>query len=189
MEEYSICHINEFQETQKQAEETLLKTFSKADMWPTLNDKEASDTVKECIADENICIGIKINKQLIGWIGLRPMYEKTWELHPLAILPEFQKKGYGKILINEIEKIAQERGIIGIMAGSDDETSKTSLSEKKITEDNIFEEIRNIKNYKNHPFEFYKKCGFIIVGIIPNANGLKKPDIWLWKDIREQKKT
>jgi aminoglycoside 6'-N-acetyltransferase I len=189
MVEYSICHINESTETQKQAKEILLKTFSEADMWPALNEKEALDTVNESIVKENICIGIKINRQLIGWIGLRPLYEKTWELHPLAILPEFQKKGYGKILINETEKMAQKKGIIGIVAGSDDETNKTSLSEKEITEDNIFEEIRNIKNYQNHPFEFYKKCGFIIVGIIPNAGGLQKPDIWMWKDIRGQNKT
>jgi aminoglycoside 6'-N-acetyltransferase I len=85
-----------------------------------------------------------------------------------------------------MEKIAQGKGIIGIFVGSDDETNKTSLSEKEITEENIFEEIKNIKNYKDHPFEFYKKCGFIIVGIIPNANGSQKPDIWLWKDIRKK---
>ncbi|ENY3597990.1 aminoglycoside N-acetyltransferase AAC(6')-Ia, partial [Acinetobacter baumannii] len=29
----------------------------------------------------------------------------------------------------------------------------------------------------------YKKCGYMIVGIIPNANGKRKPDIWMWKDI------
>jgi aminoglycoside 6'-N-acetyltransferase I len=184
MEEYSICHINESMETMERAAKILIDTFSEVNMWPDIDEKEASDTVKECIEERNICIGIKINNQLIGWVGLRPMYEKTWELHPLAIMPEFQRKGYGKILMNEMEKIAREKGIIGIMAGSDDETNKTSLSEKEITEENIFEEIKNIKNYKSHPYDFYKKCGYIIVGIIPNANGLKKPDIWLWKDIR-----
>ena len=128
---------------------------------------------------------MKINK-LIGWIGLRPMYDKTWELHQMVVKKEFQGKGYGKILINELEKIAQKRDIIGIMAGSDDETNSTSLSDKEITGENIFEEIKNIKNYKNHLYEFYIKCGYIIIGIIPNANGSKKPDIWLWKDIREK---
>ena len=113
------------------------------------------------------------------------MYEKTWELQPMVIIQEFQGKGYGKIILNELEKIASEKGIIGIFCGSDDETYKTSLSEKEITGKNIFEEINNIKNYKNHPFEFYIKCGYSIIGIIPNANGLKKPDILLWKDIRE----
>jgi hypothetical protein len=37
----------------------------------------AMETVSECLIGENICIGIKTNIQLIGWIGLRPMYEKT----------------------------------------------------------------------------------------------------------------
>jgi aminoglycoside 6'-N-acetyltransferase I len=185
MDKYSICCINESAETMEQAANILLETFLKADMWPTINEREAFDTVNECIANENICIGIKINSRLIGWTGLRPMYEKTWELHPLAIIPEFQKQGYGKILMNEMEEIARKKGIIGIIAGSDDETNKTSLSEKEITGENIFEEIKNIKNYREHPYGFYQKCGFTIIGIIPNANGLKKPDIWLWKDIRE----
>ncbi|MDR2598750.1 MAG: GNAT family N-acetyltransferase, partial [Oscillospiraceae bacterium] len=105
---------------------------------------------------------------------------------PFAILPKFQGKGYGKILISEVEKIARERGIIGIFAGSDDETNKTSLSKKEITGENIFEEIKNIQNYSNHPYEFYIKCGFSIIGIIPNANGIQKPDILLWKDIRKK---
>jgi aminoglycoside 6'-N-acetyltransferase I len=186
MEEYKICNINESIETMELAGKILIDTFSEVNMWPDIDEKGALDTVKECIAEGNICIGVKIINQLIGWVGLRPMYEKTWELHPLAIIPEYQRKGYGRILMNEMEKIAKEKGIIGIMAGSDDETNKTSLSEKEITEENIFEEIKNIKNYKSHPYEFYKKCGYIIVGIIPNANGLKKPDIWLWKDIRER---
>jgi len=182
--EYKICKINESENIKEQAAQILLETFPQVNMWPDLNKEEAAQTVNECTVDENIAIGIKIEDRLIGWIGLRPMYEKTWELHPLAVIPEFQNKGCGRILINELEKIAQEKGIIGIAAGSDDETDKTSLSEKEITGDNIFEEIKNIKNYKNHPFEFYIKCGFSIVGVIPNANGPNKPDIWLWKDIR-----
>jgi len=69
------------------------------------------------------------------------MYEKTWELHPMAIDVKYKGKGYGKILINELEKIAQGKGIIGIIVGSDDEAMKTSLSDKEINGENIFEEI------------------------------------------------
>jgi aminoglycoside 6'-N-acetyltransferase I len=186
MDEYSICCINESTETMDRASEILLEAFLEAKMWPNINEKEASDAVKELTTEENICIGIKVDNQLIGWVGLMPRYEKTWELHPMAILPKFQKKGYGKYLLNELEKFARERGIIGIIVGSDDETNKTSLSETEINGENIFKELENIKNYKNHPYEFYKKCGFIIVGIIPNANGPKKPDILMWKDIRNE---
>jgi len=103
----------------------------------------------------------------------------------MVIKKEFQGKNYGRKLLNELEKEAYKNGIIGIVAGSDDETNSTSLSDKEINGENIFDEIKNIRNYKNHPFEFYKKCGYSIIGIIPNANGQNKPDIWLWKDIRK----
>jgi aminoglycoside 6'-N-acetyltransferase I len=186
MKEYSICYVNESKEIMEQAAKILLETFPEANMWPDLDEEKALEIVEESISDENISIGIKINNQLIGWVGLLPMYEKTWELHPMALLPKFQGKGYGKILLNELEKIAQEKGIIGIFAGSDDETNKTSLSEKEITGDNIFEEIKNIINHKNHPYEFYVKCGYSIIGIVPNANGKNKPDILLWKNIRKK---
>jgi aminoglycoside 6'-N-acetyltransferase I len=186
MKNYTICNINESKETMDQAVKILLETMPKADMWLDLDEKMALEEVEESISDENISIGIKVNNQLIGWVGLIPMYEKTWELHPMAIIPKYQGKGYGKILLNEMENIAREKGIIGIFAGSDDETNKTSLSGKDITGENIFEEIKNIKNYRNHPYEFYVKCGYSIIGIIPNANGSKKPDILLWKDIRKK---
>ena len=182
--EHKIVEIIESENVKKQAEKILLETFPKANMWLNITENKALETINECIDKENICIGMKKGEELIGLVGLRPMYDKTWELHPMAIKPEFQRKGYGKILLNELEKIAQKRGIIGIVAGSDDETNKASLSENEIIKENIFDKIKNIKNNKNHPYEFYQKCGYVIIGIIPNANGLNKPDIWLWKDIR-----
>ena len=179
--EYTIININESENTIKQAAEILNQEFP--GMCPDIN--SALIEVNECIGEPNICIGIKNGNNLVGWAGLRPMYEVTWELHPMVIKNEYQRKGYGKILLNELEKIALKRKIIGIFAGSDDETNSTSLSEKDITKENIFYEIQNVKNYRNHPYDFYIKCGYLIVGIIPNANGDRKPDIWLWKDIRE----
>ena len=184
--EYEFCNINESEETIKQAAEILYIVFggNSGNQW-LKNQEEAFDEVKECTEKANICIGIKIRNELIGWAGIRPMYEKTWELHPMLIKKEYQGKSYGRMLLKEIERMAYLNGIIGLVAGSDDETNSTSLSEKEINGKNIFEEIKNIKNYKNHPFEFYKKCGYNIIGIIPNANGQNKPDIWLWKDIRK----
>jgi len=184
-----FCKINESEDTKKQAAEILFKTFTEInkDAWPDM--ESALEEVNECVTEPNICIGIKTGNELTGWVGLRPMYELTWELHPMVIKKEFQGKGYGKILLNELERIALEKGVIGVFAGSDDETYSTSLSDKEITAGNIFEEIINIKNYKNHPYEFYKKCGYCIIGIIPNANGDRKPDILLWKDIRKNKQS
>ena len=87
-------------------------------------------------------------------------------------------------IMNEIEKRAKEKGIIGVVLGTDDEKYKTSLSKVDLNNKNIFTEIENIKNINHHPFEFYQKCGYFIVGVIPNANGKNKPDIWMWKEIQ-----
>jgi aminoglycoside 6'-N-acetyltransferase I len=191
MEEYNICFINELLNTREQAVKVLLEAFPADEMWPDLDEKIALKTVEFCISNKNICIGMKVGNDLAGWVCIRPKYvkiknEETWELHPLVISPRYKGKGYGKILMEEIEKIAQEKNIIGIILSSGDEANKTSLSEKEISGINILEEIKNIRNYKNHPYEFYQKCGYSIIGIVPNAYGLKKTDIWLWKDIRKK---
>jgi aminoglycoside 6'-N-acetyltransferase I len=181
--EYSFCNINKSKKIIADTANILFNTFQdiNTNTWPTY--KSALLEVKDCIKKPNICIGICMNDILLGWIGLRPMYEKTWELHPMVIGKEYQSKGLGKILINKLEEQAKKIGIIGIVLGTDDETNRTSISNHEVDEKNICSEIQNIKNIRRHPFEFYQKCGYIIIGIVPNANGLRKPDIWMWKNL------
>ncbi|MGI0486414.1 hypothetical protein ACN4EK_13320 [Pantanalinema rosaneae CENA516] len=59
--------------------------------------------------------------------------------------------------------------------GTDDEESKTTLSGINLYP-NVWEHIATIKNRRQHPYEFYQNCGFVIVGVMPDANGLGKPD-------------
>ena len=47
----------------------------------------------------------------------------------------------------------------------------------------MLEHLAKIKNIKGHPCEFYQKMGFVIVGIMPDANGPGKPDIFMSKRI------
>lgn len=58
----------------------------------------------------------------------------------------------------------------------------TSLSGKDLYA-NAWEHISNIKNLRSHPYEFYQKMGYAIVGVIPDANGPGKPDIIMAKKI------
>ncbi|HQY94322.1 MAG: hypothetical protein WAU00_01310 [Caldilinea sp.] len=48
---------------------------------------------------------------------------------------------------------------------------------------NLWEHIANIGNRRGHPYTFYQKCGFAIVGVVPDANGLGKPDILMAKRV------
>lgn len=181
--EYTIVNIAEQNKYQSDAAKILSQTFIDKgnSAWPDIT--SAMKEVSECINQPNICIGLLIENNLTGWVGLRPMYDQTWELHPLVVSTEYQGKGIGRILTMEIEKRARTSGIIGVVLGTDDEHNKTSISKVEITEENIFEEIKSITNINSHPYEFYKKCGYMIVGIIPNANGKNKPDIWMWKNL------
>ena len=45
--------------------------------------------------------------------------------------------------------------------------------------------LPNIRNLNNHPYEFYLKVGFAIVGVIPDANGPGKPDIMMAKSVQK----
>lgn len=101
----------------------------------------------------------------------------------MVIKTGLQRCGLGKKLLTALEEQAREKGIIGITLGTDDETGSTTISQNEINADNVLDRIASIRNQKNHPYEFYKKCGYAIVGVIPNANGINKPDIWMWKDI------
>jgi aminoglycoside 6'-N-acetyltransferase I len=59
----------------------------------------------------------------------------------------------------------------------------TSLSNVDLYED-LWDKIKNIRNLKNHPFEFYQKLGYIISGVVIDANGIGKPDILMSKRVR-----
>ncbi len=181
--ELEFYEIGSSEELMLKAAEVLCDTFNSLgnSHWPDL--ESSLKEVRECCAAPNICIGICERGEMLGWVGLRPMYAKTWELHPLVVSSRHQKGGLGRMLVAELEERARALGIIGIVLGTDDEQDQTSLSKIDIDSENIFREIAGIKNLSRHPFEFYKKCGYIIVGIIPNANGYRKPDIWMWKGL------
>ena len=131
-----------------------------------------------------ISIGYIENDVLIGYLGLLKMYSNiTLELHPLIVKDGYRNIGIGSKLLKEAERIAKEKNALNIVLGSDDEYYKTNLHEFDFNNTDIGDIIKNIKNINNHPYEFYQKNGYKIVGIFPNANGIGKPDIWLWKQL------
>ena len=76
----------------------------------------------------------------------------------------------------------RERGGLTIWLGSDDEDDMTSLAGVDLFPDPLAH-LAAIRNYKGHPYEFYRKVGFSIAGVLPDANGLGKPDIFLAKSV------
>jgi aminoglycoside 6'-N-acetyltransferase I len=117
---------------------------------------------------------------LVGFIGGFHAYSEVWELHPLAVHPEQQGKGYGRVLVEDFERIVREKGGLVITLGTDDEVGWTSLYGQDLYPD-VLAKAQAIRNIGGHPYSFYEKCGYTITGIIPDANGFGKPDILMSK--------
>ena len=133
---------------------------------------------------ERICrVAVDEQGNLLGIIGGIPQYDGlVWELHPLAIQPDSQGQGIGRALVEDFEEQVRLRGGLTVTLGTDDQDNMTSLSDADLYE-NLWEKIRNIRNLKNHPFEFYQKMGYAITGVMPDANGTGKPDILMSKRV------
>ena len=168
----------------QQAAQLLVDAFREhwVDAWPTL--EEGLQEVHEMLEVERICrAAIDEDNNLLGMIGGIPQYDgHVWELHPLAVQPAMQGRGIGKLLVEDLEQQVHLRGGLTVTLGSDDEDNMTSLSNVDLYE-NLWEKIRDIRNFKRHPYEFYQKLGYVITGIVPDANGIGKPDIIMSKKV------
>ena len=150
--------------------------------WPDM--QSALEEVNECLQGDNINrVAMTHDRKIIGWIGGQSNYDgRVWELHPLVIHPDYQKQGLGAVLVQELESFVQQKGGLTIYLGTDDESDQTSISNVDVYP-NVLDHLKEIKNIANHPFEFYQKVGFSIVGIVPDANGFGKHDIMMAKRV------
>lgn len=171
-----------------QAAEILQLAFAEnwAGAWDTIED--GLEEVQEMLADDRICRAALRDNRVVGWIAGIPEYDgHVWELHPLAVHPDFQGQGIGRKLVQDFEQQVVNKGGITIMLGTDDENDMTTLSGVDLY-DNLLTHIANIRNLKNHPYTFYQKMGFTIIGVVPDANGIGKPDILMGKRVKNSNK-
>ncbi|HLO48494.1 MAG TPA: GNAT family N-acetyltransferase [Kamptonema sp.] len=150
--------------------------------WPNLD--AALQEVQESLAGGRISrVAVDDRGTVLGWIGGIEQYNgKVWELHPLVVKTEFRRLGIGRSLVANLEEEVRKRGGITLWVGTDDEENQTTLSNVNLYP-NIWEHIAKIRNLRCHPYEFYQKVGFAIAGVMPDANGLGKPDIYMAKKL------
>lgn len=169
-----------------QAAEVLVEGFKimAPKAWPTI--KEGLEEVKEMLGypDERfVLVACDSSSEVVGWIGGIKLNKQVWEIHPLVTAPALQGQGIGRKLVEALECEVLKRGGSVVWLGSDDEADMTSLSGKDVYP-NPLDCLCEIKNLKGHPYEFYQKLGYTIVGMLPDANGFGKPDIFLAKRLK-----
>src|SRR5579864_4332818 len=116
------------------------------------------------VEGSSLSIAVAEDGQVVGLIGGQSGYDgNVWELHPLVVRPGYQGQGIGRRLVAHLETLAREQGASTLWLGTDDEAGLTSLGGIDLYPDPL-EPLRAIRNLHGHPYKFYRKCGFAVVG-------------------------
>ena len=152
------------------------------DAWPDRASAEAE--VREALAADKVCLAAYDGEgRVAGWIGGQPQYDgRVWELHPMVVRADLRGRGIGRALVDALEARVRAAGGITLWLGTDDEAGLTSLGGIDLYP-GVVEKLRSVDSDPRHPLGFYRRLGFEVVGVMPDANGTGKPDIFMAKRI------
>jgi aminoglycoside 6'-N-acetyltransferase I len=149
------------------------------DGWPTL--ELAREHIRELLDPARLLRAFVRGRQLLGWVGAQERYTNhVWELHPLVVRADHERRGIGRALVEDLEQRVRELGIHTMFVGSDDEHGQTSLADVDLFPD-VLAHLTRLRDLGGHPFGFYQRLGYSVIGVMPDANGFGKPDIYLAK--------
>ena len=163
----------------EQAAALLVEGFDEPRGWPTR--ALARDEVAS-VLQQGFARAALEGSTLLGWVGGLPEYAgRVWELHPMVVRREYRRRGIGHALVDAFEAEARRRGALTATLGTDDDSGMTSLADIDLYED-VPRHIATLTDLgRCHPFLFYRKLGYIVTGVLPDANGRGRPDIYMSK--------
>ena len=151
--------------------------------WPSRD--EALDEVDQALGadrDRIAVVALARDDRPIGWIAGFRTYAAAFELHPLVVHRDWQGRGIGRALVEAFERSAAGMGALTVYLGSDDTVARTNLGNRPLFP-GVLAKAAAMRETNSHPVGFYMRCGYEVVGLLPDVNGRGKPDIWLAKPI------
>jgi aminoglycoside 6'-N-acetyltransferase I len=144
---------------------------------------EALAEVRDALTPGRVCLGAWRGGDLLGWVGGIPDYSHAWELHPLVVRADARGQGVGRALVAALEARARAAGALTLYLGTDDDwaTPRTSVGGIDLWADPLVHAARLEPG--PHPAGFYQRVGFSVIGLLPDANGPGKPDIFMAKPL------
>ncbi len=163
-----------------EAARILRDAFAHApDVWAQPDEAEAE--VQTFFDDpDRSAIAAMEGDAVVGWIGVIETYSHGWELHPLCVDPAHQRRGLGAALVAALEAKVKADGCLVLYLGTDDQFGGTNLYGADLFP-NVAAKIATLAETAGHPLAFYRKLGYEVVGLLPDVNGLGRPDIWMAK--------
>lgn len=166
-----VCH---------QAAELLVEAFPHHNGWPTLD--AAIGEVTEAVVSERRCrAALDAEGNVLGWIGATPGYRgRVWELHPLVVRASARGQGVGRELVRDLERTLTAEGALTLWLGTDDDHGETTLAHLDLYPDPLAR-LAYLHAPSQHPVGFYLRVGFVVTGVVPDANGRGLPGILMAK--------
>lgn len=142
---------------------------------------EAEAEVQTFLEDsERSALAALDGEVLLGWIGVIESYSHAWELHPLVVDPAHQRRGVGAGLTAALEAQVKAQGVLTLYLGTDDDYGGTNLFGRELFPD-VAGKIATLQSVNDHASAFYRRLGYEVVGLLPDANGPGRPDIMMAK--------
>jgi aminoglycoside 6'-N-acetyltransferase I len=144
---------------------------------PTLQDAE--ETVREALAPQTLCRVLMDGDKPIGWISATPQGHGVWELHPILVAPAHQRRGHGRRLVAEIERLALAQGARTMILSTADAVRATTIGGIDLFANplNALAAIDVTDAKAGHAYQFWVKVGYSLVGVLPDAEGPGIPSI------------
>ena len=163
----------------------LNAAFAPLGVWTTIS--EARQEVLDSIAPDRVSrVAVSGDGSVLGWIGAIREYDGlVWQLHPIVVDEAQRRRGVGRALILDLEALLITRGALTLWAGSDDLAGETSLGEVDLYAA-LPQAFGEVRSWGRHPLPFYRRLGFHVIGVMPDANGPGRPDIFLGKRLGTQ---
>jgi aminoglycoside 6'-N-acetyltransferase I len=141
---------------------------------------EAEEEAGSFLTDpERFALAAVEGEAVLGWIGGVRGYSHALELHPLVVDPPRHRQGIGAILVRALEAQAVEEGFLTIHLGADDDFGGSSLFGADLFPDPLAKLAQIEPRGDGHPFFFYRRLGYVPIGVLPDANGPGRPDIFM----------
>ena len=164
----------------EQAAALLHAAFSPLGAWATMT--EARQEVVDSLGEHRVSrVALDRDDTVLGWIGAIRQYDGlVWELHPIVVHEASRRRGVGRAMVQDLEVILAARGALTLWAGSDDLVGETSLGGADLYAA-LPDALHSVRSWGHHPLPFYQRLDFHLIGVMPDANGPGRPDIFLGK--------
>jgi aminoglycoside 6'-N-acetyltransferase I len=155
---------------------------NRAAAWPDL--EAAYETIEEALDGDGI-VRVALNDagNVIGYAAAAPQYSHAWELYPFVVAGDEQGKGVGSALLADIEELVSAEGGLTVYLGADDLDGVTSAADADLFPNVVAHAQKLETRSRRHPLGFFRSQGYEVIGLIPDANGQGRPDIWLAKSV------